>query len=110
MSDAQNTLIDKAEAAINLDPYAPLAEHVEALIAALRAAQARVAVIESAARVDIDAANAECAARDCKAWISRGVPCDQCPCSTVSVIAGCLNFELCSDQSIEGFKANREQI
>jgi hypothetical protein len=47
MSDAQNTLIDKAEAAINLDPYAPLAEHAEALIAALRAARARVAELEA---------------------------------------------------------------
>lgn len=70
------------------------------LIAALRAAQARVAELEAAARIDIDAANAECASRDCKAWTSRGMTCKSCPCDTVSEIASVMGSKMSAAQRL----------
>ena len=73
---------------------------VRELIAALRAERARVRALEYAARVDINAASAECAARDCASWVSRGRACDECPCDTVSEMARVVGVELASAQKL----------
>lgn len=65
--------------------------------------RARVSVLESAARIDIDAANSECAASDCMAWISRGMTCGTCPCVTVSSISDALGAALCSVQKVTDY-------